>query len=59
MSSDTWHIESSVKCRIKKERKIKKIEKLRKNMRMTSGMEESGGKFPPLVHKFGGWMRIK
>ena len=28
-------------------------------MRMTSGMEESRGKFPPFVDKFSGWMRIK
>ena len=28
-------------------------------MRMTSGMEESGGKFPPLVDKFDGLMMIK
>ena len=41
---------------IKQERKIKKYLEI---MRMTSGMEESGGKFPPLVDKFGGWMRIK
>ena len=42
---------------IKEKKKIKKIRK--KNMVMACGMEESGGKFPPLFDKFGGWMRIK
>ena len=42
---------------IKGEKKIKKIRK--KNMVMTCGIKESGGKFPSLFDKFGGWMRIK
>ena len=42
---------------IKGKNKIKKIRK--KNMVMTYGMEESGGKFLPLFDKFGGLMRIE
>ena len=40
---------------VSKERnKGKKIKKLReKNVRVTSGKGESGGKFPPLIDQFG------
>ena len=40
------HIDTSVKGRKKKERKIKKNQE--KKVKVTCAKEESGGKFPPL-----------